>query len=33
VTTCSVVPYGHSVEEKIAALTVVAEALERRSLA
>ena len=28
VTTCSVVPYGTSVEEKIDALTVVAEALE-----
>ena len=29
VTTCSVVPYGASVEEKLQALTVLAEALER----
>jgi hypothetical protein len=28
VTTCSVVPYGDSIEEKVDALTVVAEALE-----
>ena len=28
-TTCSVVPYGGSVEEKLNALTVAAEALER----
>jgi cytosine/adenosine deaminase-related metal-dependent hydrolase len=29
VTTCAVVPYGNSVEEKLNALTVAAEALER----
>lgn len=28
-TTCAVVPYGNSVEEKLNALTVAAEALER----
>ena len=28
VTTCSVVPYGGSVDEKLDALTVVAQALE-----
>ena len=32
VTTCSVVPYGESLEEKLAALTVLAEAFERASL-
>jgi F420-dependent oxidoreductase-like protein len=32
VTTCSVVPYGESVEEKLAALTVLAEAFERASV-
>jgi hypothetical protein len=29
VTTCALVPYGDSVEEKLNALTVAAEALER----
>ncbi|GAA1823406.1 LLM class F420-dependent oxidoreductase [Microlunatus capsulatus] len=32
VTTCSVVPYGESLEEKLAALTVLAEAFERASV-
>ena len=32
VTTCSVVPHGASVEEKLAALTVLAEAFERASV-
>jgi F420-dependent oxidoreductase-like protein len=33
VTTCSVVPYGESVKEKLHALTVVAEAFERAAVA
>jgi hypothetical protein len=32
VTTCSVVPYGGGVEEKLAALTVLAEAYERAAV-
>jgi F420-dependent oxidoreductase-like protein len=32
VTTCSVVPYGAAVEEKLAALTVLAEAFERAAV-
>ena len=33
VTTCAVVPYGGSVEEKLNALTVAAEALDRSGVA
>jgi F420-dependent oxidoreductase-like protein len=33
VTTCAVVPYGESIEEKLNALTVAAEALERSGVA
>ena len=33
VTTCSVVPYGDSVEEKLHALTIAAEALELAGVA
>ena len=33
VTTCAVAPYGDSVEEKLAALTVVAEALDLAGVA
>ena len=32
VTTCAVVPYGADVDEKLAALTVLAEAFERASV-
>ncbi len=32
VTTCAVLPFGETVEEKLAALTVLAEAFERASV-